>query len=110
MIHHIALTLAILSVTIGVLGTFINYGGTYPDKIETLRARVRGAVRSKTVWFNALALALVNQLPQLIDYAAQNLPLLQPYLPANHYTTIVGAITITNLILRYKTTHPLEAK
>jgi len=110
MINHIVFILAVLSVAAVALGTFVSYGSTYPPRIETLRLKLQGAMRSRTVWFNAITLAFIDQLPQLIDYAAQNLPLLQPYLPANHYTTIIGAITIANMILRYKTTHPLEAK
>lgn len=80
------------------------------DRIVAFIDKLRGAARSKTVWFNAVALAFVGQLPAMIDYAAQNLPALQPYLPANHYTTIIGAITIANLILRFKTTTSLAGK
>jgi hypothetical protein len=80
------------------------------DRVDNFIAKLRGAVRSKTVWFNGLALVFLQQLPNIVDYLAQNAPVLQPFIPANHYQFIVGAIAIANLILRYKTTHALEAK
>ena len=110
MINNLILVLSISAVVIIAVSTFINYKGVYVDRIEILRARLRGALLSKTMWFNAVALVFVDQLPQLIDYTASNLPTLQPYIPANHYNMVIGVITVVNLILRYKTKHPLEAK
>lgn len=108
---HLAVA-AVVCFSIMVLLCFcaIDYDGAYPPQIERRRAQLRGALRSKTIWFNALVLAFVGQLPELVDYMAQNMPGLQPYLPASHANTIIGAITIANVILRFRTTHPLERK
>lgn len=68
--------------------------------------KLRGAWRSKTVWFNAgaaLALAYSDQLASLV-------PQLQPVLGEDHYHRILTVVTVANVALRFVTSHPLEAK
>lgn len=81
-----------------------------PPALTKLLAKMRGAFKSRTVQLNALFLLLMDRLPDFIGYMSTNLPMLQPYIPANHYTFAMGAIVIANMILRFKTTTPLEAK
>lgn len=101
--------LAVLILVAAVL-SIIDKRAAIGSKFDQFALKLRGAARSKTVWFNALVLIFIQQLPGFIDYLAQNMVALQPYLPASHAQTIIGAITIANVILRFKTTHPLEAK
>jgi hypothetical protein len=68
--------------------------------------KLKNIWRSKTVWFNtaaALGLAYSDQILQLI-------PQLQPVLGPTHYQNTLMAITIANVVLRFVTSHPLEAK
>lgn len=74
--------------------------------MSTLFAKLRGARRSLTIWANSVAGTLVVALPMLQDQAPQ----LQPYLPANIYQYAMGAIVAINILLRFKTSAPLEDK
>jgi hypothetical protein len=74
--------------------------------MQNFVAKLKNAWRSKTVWFNAgagLALAYSNEILQLM-------PQLQPVLGADHFQAAITTITIANVVLRFVTTHPLEAK
>jgi hypothetical protein len=68
--------------------------------------KLKGAWRSKTVWFNGaamLALAYSNEILGL-------LPQLQPVLGTDHYQRTLTVVTFANVALRFVTTNPLEAK
>lgn len=58
--------------------------------------------RSKTLWLNAIAAALVA--------LEANSGLLQPLLPVNLYTVLAVALPVVNALLRVVTTQTLSLK
>ena len=70
-----------------------------PDKL-------RGALRSWTVWFNALSAAAIPAL----DYAQNNLALVKDFLPQHWYGIALVAIVAGNVALRFKTNNDLSDK
>lgn len=75
-------------------------------KLRKLRAKLRGMLKSWTIWINGLLAAA----PAALDYASMQLPLLNAYLPPNLYSWAFGAVIAANIALRFKTTKPLEEK
>jgi hypothetical protein len=73
---------------------------------ENLKAKIKGCIRSWTIWFNGVLGTFYAAMP----FAKDSFPDLQPYLPSGVYMHILGAIVLVNILLRFKTTHPLEAK
>ncbi len=72
--------------------------------------KLKSAWRSKTIWFNTLGAAALVALPSALDQLAAAMPQLHEYLPENTYKT-VGAIAVGgNIVLRFLTKLPLEAK
>lgn len=71
-----------------------------------MNRRLKGAMRSRTVWFNTLAGALTTALPALKDA----LPTLQPYITPAFYGWLVIGVVIGNIVLRVITTTALEEK
>lgn len=69
-------------------------------------AKIRGALRSVTVWFNVMLLTLLPFHQDILDA----IPQIQPYLPDNLYKTVGLAAVMINLALRFKTTADLAAK
>ncbi len=80
------------------------------SKLDLLVAKLIGAVRSKTIWLNALFLAFLDQLPNILGNLAQSLPALQPYLGDALYHNVTLFLILGNLYLRFKTKTPLETK
>jgi hypothetical protein len=74
--------------------------------IETLKLKLAGAWRSFTIWFNTIAGTVLVTLPMLQD----SLPQLADYLPAHTYKILMGVVIVANILLRFKTSQPLEAK
>lgn len=74
--------------------------------IETLKARIRRAHKSLTLWFNGLLGAVALTLP----YAQDSLPQMQAYLPANVYHWLMGVVVAGNILLRFKTVADLAHK
>ena len=72
----------------------------------TLRNKARNVWRSKTIWFNGVLLAILP-LTEMMQVA---LPQLQQFLPDNLYKTVGLATLIGNIVLRFFTKAPLEAK
>lgn len=72
--------------------------------LDNLKAKLAGAKRSATIWFNSAAGVVVFGLPILQD----NLPQLQDYLPHNFYHYAMGGVIFANLLLRFKTKTSLE--
>jgi len=108
---HFLLSLVLVAFGITVVFWFLNTRReSMPPKVQKFVDKLYGAFKSKTVWFNALALVFLQQLPDFISYLAQNMSSLQPFIPAEYYQLVVGAIAVANIVLRFKTTHPLEAK
>lgn len=78
--------------------------------IETLKAKLAGALKSWTAWFNGLLIVLVPLLPTLKDALQENWPTLQPYLTPKMYLAGVVAIAAINFGLRFKTKSALQDK
>ncbi len=72
----------------------------------TVKAHLKGALRSFTIWFNALMAIAVTALP----VAQDSFPQLQDYLPTNLYHWAMGALIVGNLLLRVKTNCSLAEK
>lgn len=72
--------------------------------MKILLAKLRGARRSLTVWFNGGMLTLVSLLPSL----AEALPLLKDYLPADFYQLAFTVVAVGNILIRGKTNKSLE--
>jgi hypothetical protein len=80
------------------------------DKLKTrlyeIQARLRGAMRSKTAWFNGLcAVAMVKA-----EMLQQALPQLAPYMKPENYQHLMLGILVVNLVLRFVTTKSLAEK
>lgn len=73
-------------------------------------AKLAGAIRSKTIWLNAVLLALLDQLPNLLGQVGAALPELQPYLGPTLYRNVALFLIFGNLYLRFRTKTPLEQK
>lgn len=69
-------------------------------------AKVKGARRSFVIWFNALLLALLP----VFEMAVSSLPQLREYLPDNVYKWVGLFVVVGNILLRFKTSQPLEQK
>lgn len=69
--------------------------------------KLRGALRSKTIWFNAV---VIPALASIFDQAQANLAALQPYLPSNKMQAIAVISIGGNIILRGLTSQALEHK
>lgn len=65
-----------------------------------------GAIKSWTIWFNSVVLALVP----IIDILKDSLPQLQEYIDATTYKLIGLAVLLVNIGLRIKTTKSLAEK
>lgn len=67
-------------------------------------AKLRGALKSLTIWFNAAAAAVLGILPMLQDA----LPAIQQYVPDIRWAAVV--VIVGNLALRFKTSTALQDK
>jgi hypothetical protein len=68
--------------------------------------KLQGAFKSLTIWANVIILSLLP----LAEHVAQNLSALQPYLPENTYKTLAFWAVLINIVLRFKTSKPLNEK
>lgn len=71
-----------------------------------IKDKIQGAWRSWTIWFNSMAGALVLGLPML----QETLPQMQAYLPADFFKYAMAVVIGVNILLRFKTSAPLEHK
>lgn len=69
--------------------------------------RLRGALRSKTIWFNPVAIPV---LLALFDHIQSNLGLLASYLSGNKMQVLAIISIDGNIFLRALVKTPLEAK
>lgn len=79
-------------------------------KIDLLLEKIAGAVKSKTIWLNAIFLLLLDQLPNLLGQLAVVLPQVQPYIGAELYRNASLFLIVGNVVLRFRTKTPLEQK
>lgn len=69
--------------------------------------KIYGALRSKTIWFNAVA---IPALLLIVDQLQANLGLLAAYMPADKMQTVAVVSIIGNIVLRAITKSALEHK
>ena len=68
--------------------------------------KIKGSYKSVTIWFNGLALSFVS----LFDLFHDSLPELSQFIPDNIYKKVGLGIVIGNILLRFKTSKPLQEK
>lgn len=68
--------------------------------------KLRGALRSLTIWVTSLFAALTPAL----DYAQTQIPQLAAILPANLYQWSFGSLVVASILLRFHTKTALEYK
>lgn len=68
--------------------------------------KLKGATRSRTVWFNSIAGTLLVALPEM----KEALPALQQFITPEVYRWLILVVVIGNIWLRAVTTVPLEDK
>jgi hypothetical protein len=71
-----------------------------------MNSKIKGAARSKTVWFNSVAGTLLVALPEM----KEALPALQQFITPQVYRWLILVVVIGNIWLRAITTIPLEDK
>lgn len=69
-------------------------------------SKLKGASRSKTVWFNSIAGTIAGALPML----QEALPSLQAHITPNVYRWLFIVVVVGNIWLRVITTKSLEDK
>lgn len=75
-----------------------------------LERKLRGALRSMTMWFNGLLLAAWPFAEQIVGGMREYMPELQPYLPADVFKWVGLAVVVLNIALRVRTTRALDEK
>lgn len=75
------------------------------DSIVTLD-RIKGSIRSLTIWINGILLALIP----LYETFKNDFVQLQPYMTDANYRKLAVLIIIGNVILRFRTTKDLADK
>jgi hypothetical protein len=75
-----------------------------------LIAKLRGALRSATMWVNGLFLAAYPFADQIVQGVQENLPGLAQYLPANVFKTVGLAVILFNIYQRTRTSKSLAEK
>ena len=71
-----------------------------------LKAQLRGALRSLTMWFNTTLLVLLP----IFEYAEQVYPQLQAYVGPELYKTMGLVVVVGNILLRFRTYQALQDK
>ena len=67
--------------------------------MDKIKARLKGALKSLTIWFNTTGVLLLG--------VAMAEPMVATYLVANNFSAI---LIVGNLLLRFKTTSDLKDK
>jgi hypothetical protein len=73
---------------------------------ETIKDHIKGAFKSWTMWFNGVVASLLAAAPILQDFAPQ----IGEYLTGGMLKNLMGLVLIGNILLRIKTTKPLNEK
>lgn len=76
----------------------------------TWLAQLRGALKSKVVWFNLVMAGLIDQIPYITQQLIEGLPDLQPYLGSGTYKHAMAFVVTVNFLLRFRTKRPLAEK
>ena len=72
--------------------------------------KLRGAMRSVTIWVNGVLLAAYPFADELIGGVRENLPVLSEYLPTNMFKAIGLSVVVFNIYQRMRTKKSLEEK
>ena len=72
--------------------------------------KLRGALRSMTMWINGIFLALFPFADQMVQGIHDNLPDLGQYLPANIFKAVGIAVVLFNIYQRTRTKQSLAEK
>lgn len=72
--------------------------------------KLRGALRSATMWVNGLFLAAYPFADQIVQGVNEYLPALQPYLPENVFKGVGLAVILFNIYQRTRTSKSLAEK
>lgn len=78
--------------------------------MKKVAPKLQGAYRSLTVQINMLFLMLIASLPELILYLQDSAPMLKAYLGPDTYQHVMFVMGAVNIVLRFRTKLPLEAK
>lgn len=78
--------------------------------MNNLTLKLQGAWRSLTIRANVIMLVLWAALPELLPYLLEQAPVLKPYLGESAYQTMVLVVGAVNIVLRFRTSTPLEHK
>lgn len=78
--------------------------------MKDLKEKSIGAARSMTIWVNAMFLLLIAALPELVTYMKENTPVLEHFLGPDLTHHLLFILGVVNIILRFRTKLPLEAK
>ena len=73
-------------------------------------AALRGALKSKVIWFNGIMLVLIDQMPYIVGQIIDGLPTLAPYISTGVYKHVMGFVLIVNFLFRFRTRRPLDEK
>lgn len=76
----------------------------------TLKSKLRGALRSTTIWVNGLLLAAYQFSDQIVQGVHDSLPELAQYLPANTFKAIGLVVVVFNIYQRTRTSKSLAEK
>lgn len=110
--NHLTLLLSTLVIVVSaamIIG-LVSRGTHVTAAAPRFMAKLRGAARSKTIWLNGIGFMIVQQLPDAMPDLMNQFPTLQPYLPANIFQTLTVCMVVLNMMLRFHTRMPLEAK
>lgn len=72
--------------------------------------KLRGALKSLTMWVNGLFLAAFTYSDDIIHGVQDNLPDLAQYMPANVFKAVGLAVVLFNIYQRTRTKASLESK
>jgi len=109
--HIVLMAFTVVAFSIIALVVMVVSGSDWLNAVNpVLAARLRGAVRSKTIWLNALGAALIEQLPSAMPDILAQVPALQPLIPDNVYQPLMAGMIVINILMRFHVRVPLEAK
>lgn len=75
-----------------------------------ITTKLRGALRSVTMWVNGLFLAALPFADEIVLALNEYLPALQPYLPENTFKAVGLAVVVFNIYQRTRTSKSLAEK
>lgn len=74
--------------------------------LEYLKATLKGSLKSWTVWFSSLLLAL----PEILPLVQSNFATIAPFIPESLHSRVLQLIALIMLVLRMRTTRSLAEK